>query len=514
MFAFGGFAFLLFCTGDGRKQSIGEVAVCRNEFAVQFFVVVGGAVFALVEFAVLLVRQRREYARITPAVEVAEYVGIRAVVAQSAAFAEEGYFIAFVEVLHSVGNHHYGAPFAGQVAEQVHHLEVEVGRKPARRFVEEDDFGVGEQFHSDGSAFALPARQRGYAHALASREAHVRYRLAHAVFHLVLEHRGAHTQQGGVVQPFRKRQVVVHYVALRHVAHQVLVTSYVLIIVVGVVIGFAFGGGAQPVHTVEQGGFSRAASSDDSHEISRFYSERYVVDNAEFAFARPVRDLFPHADAVDLNARGRGGIKQFFIVENVSRGRYGNAVVIVQFRPADFAVVHVSAVYRVQIFDKTLLSVINYAEMFFRHHRVVKHEVARRVTPDDRNRLFGEVEFVARAAAGDFAHGGNAHDVRVLFVPRLAHRDFVVETDYRAFEPLSVLQHFGFGALGGHILGVPHAVAPYATYLLGCGESRFQYEVARTFRAYDKLVFRIAVEKLEKFAVGDFENDIVHLPFL
>ena len=141
----------------GREHAPFRLGVEGAEGGVEFLVIFGRAVFALEVGAQRLVAEGGEYAGVALAVEIAEDLVVLAVETQPAVLAEEGYPVALVEVLHRVRDDDYRAAFAREFFQEVHHLEVEVGREPAGRLVEEDDLGVGEQLHRDGHALSLPA---------------------------------------------------------------------------------------------------------------------------------------------------------------------------------------------------------------------------------------------------------------------------------------------------------------------------------------------------------------------
>ena len=184
----------------GREHARFRVRVLLAECGVQFFVILAGAVLALEIGAQRVVVKRGEYARVALAVEVTENVLVLAVETQSAALAEEGYPVAFVQVLHGVRDDHYRAPLAGKFLEQIHHLQVEVGGESAGRLVEEDDLRVGEQFHGYGNAFALSAGEGGYLQIFASGQFHVRDRLFYARPDLFARHFAAHTEHRRVAE--------------------------------------------------------------------------------------------------------------------------------------------------------------------------------------------------------------------------------------------------------------------------------------------------------------------------
>ena len=312
----------------GREHARFRVRVLLAECGVQLLVVLAGTVLALEIGAQRVVVKRGEYARIALAVEVTEYVLVLAVETQPAALAEEGYPVAFVQVLHGVRDDHYRAPLAGKFLEQIHHLQVEVGGESAGRLVEEDDLRVGEQFHGYGNAFALSAGEGGYLQIFASGQFHVRDRLFHTRPDLFARHFAAHTEHRRVAEGGLDGEIVVHYVLLRNVADDVLVRPDVVVIGVGVVVDTAVGGGAQPVKTVQQSGLARARTAHDRHECARFYAEGHRVHQSDFAVRFAVRHILCDAYGVDLYAGGRRRVEQLALVERVRRRRYGYAVVI------------------------------------------------------------------------------------------------------------------------------------------------------------------------------------------
>ena len=250
----------------GREHVELRVGISRQEGLVELLIVFAGAVFVLEIGAEGLVVKRREDAGVALAVEVAEDFVVSAEEAQPAVPAQEGDLVALVEVLHRVGDDDDGAPLHGEVFEQIHHLEVEVGGEPARRLVEEDDLGVGEQFHGDGHPLALSAGEGGDLQVFPPGEAHVGDGFLDALSHLRLGHVGAHAQHSGVEETLRDGEVVVHDVLLGDVAHHGLVGLDVVVIVVGVVIDAASRCGTDAVEAVQEGGFPRAGAAHDGDE--------------------------------------------------------------------------------------------------------------------------------------------------------------------------------------------------------------------------------------------------------
>ena len=162
-----------------------------------------------------------------------------------------------------------------------------------------------------------------------------------------------------------------------------------------------------------------------------------------------------------------------------------------------------------QIFDKTLFSVINDAEVLLGDHGIVHREIAGRIAPDEGDGLLCEVELVAPAAAGYLAHRGDRDRVGAALVAHLSYDQLVVQTHHRTAEPFAAREHFGFAAFGGQVFRVPHSVAADAADLFGRGEGRLDHQVAGALGAYDERALRIAVEELEQFAVSDFQDDVV-----
>ena len=82
-------------------------------------------------------------------VEVGQRLLGRAVEGHVAAARQEDHLVAHHHVLGGVGDEHDGAPLVGQLAQQLHHLELGARVEARGRLVQEEEARLGQQLDAD-----------------------------------------------------------------------------------------------------------------------------------------------------------------------------------------------------------------------------------------------------------------------------------------------------------------------------------------------------------------------------
>ena len=301
-----------------------------------------------------------------------------------------------------------------------------------------------------------------------------------------------------------------HDVPLGNVPHDALVGVHILIVVVGVVVDFSVRRGAHAVDAVEQGGFARAAPADHRHERARFDAESHVRNEGDLPVRVPVLHPLAHVHRVDADSALRRGKEQGVAVEYVRRRGDGQAVVVVQLLPLDLFVVHIGAAHAVRVLNVAVLPVKHDEKVLFGYERVIHADVAPLAAAHRRHRLCGQIEVVFRFFAAELLHRGDAHDVRLLLLPRAADGEYAVELDHRALEAAPVEQHHAPGVFGRHVLRVPYIVFQEQAHLNRLHILRFYDDIRRALGADGQLRALFAVRKAEQVAFLRFQYQVFH----
>src|SRR5215467_4538364 len=70
---------------------------------------------------------------------------------------QEAHVVVSADIVRRVGDQNNSVSLVGQLAQQKHHLAIQPWIKTRGRLVKEEEAWIGQQFHSDRSAFALAA---------------------------------------------------------------------------------------------------------------------------------------------------------------------------------------------------------------------------------------------------------------------------------------------------------------------------------------------------------------------
>ena len=226
----------------------------------------------------------------------------RAVVAQHAAHAQKGDAVAEVHVGHVVRDHQHGAVFVAELAAQLHHAAVQIGRKAACRLVQHKQARAGQQLHRNGDALFLPAGKARDHRFFASLQVDGGNGVRHG---------RAQLAAGGVVRDAQARraqqallhgEVLVQDVFLRHIANDGVEGVAVAVGVDAVKTDAARRAGGRAGDAGEQARFARAGPAHKHDKAVGFDLHRDAVHDVERFAGVAVLDRLAHVDELHADA--------------------------------------------------------------------------------------------------------------------------------------------------------------------------------------------------------------------
>ncbi len=188
--------------------------------------------------------------------------------------------------------HHPARGGPREVAEEVHHLNLERGVEARGGLVEEEQARPVQQLRAHPHPLALTAREVSDAGAPVGLEGQLGQHAVHGGAH-VAGVDARETQAGGVRQGLVHREQRMHDLVLGHVAHVGQPGGHRL----SVEGHAARAGTAHARQRAKQGGLARAALPDDGHQLARADRQRHGLED--------VLAVATHGDARGLEAQSR-----------------------------------------------------------------------------------------------------------------------------------------------------------------------------------------------------------------
>ena len=332
----------------------------------------------------------------------------RTVVAQHAADAQKRDFVAEVDVGHIVGDHQHRAVLVAQTAAQLHHAAVQIGRKAARRLVQDQQTRVRQQLHGDGNTLFLAAGQLGDKRLFTPLQIDSLNGVGHGGGDLGAGRIVGNAQLGRVGQALLHGQVVVHDVLLRHVTERGLK-------------GVAVGAGVQPVKLYaarraggrardagQQARFARAGAAHQHDKAVGLDLQACAVHDVQRLAGVGIFNRFVYIYKLYAYAALVGMIVEHPAREGKNLRRHVDDRAVAQHRAGHADAVHIGAVRRAEVMQLVVAVLVQNLAVMAGDTVIDELDVAVVAAPDEYAALAADVCLAQDGVGGLLLFRGHA----------------------------------------------------------------------------------------------------------